>query len=219
MGLGSHAAVAPPSVSPPHSTTYLQTATSTNAVAIHDFGSQNLGAAASDRWIVVAMMCRASTTTAISATVTVGGIAATVVAETASLTLQATYTALAIVAVPTGTTGNVTVTYSRAVVRGACSLWRLTGYTSMTPTDTGIGTGNPVSTSLDVSALGTGFGCTYSELNATCTWAGLTEIADAFLGANAYSVASLTSASTQTLSASATWTSGSEVAGAFASWV
>lgn len=80
---------------------------------------------------------------ALPTAVSIGGVGAT-------NTVSATHAALWIANVPTGTTGDVVLTYANTMNSTAIGLWRLGGVTSNTPTDTASGSGAPPTVDLTV---------------------------------------------------------------------
>jgi len=152
--------------------TYLQgVGDSTNATS-YTFSSQNLGAADADRQIVVAIAGRALGTPTLSS-VTVGGVSATInkTQYTDSGGARST-AAIAIADVPTGTTGDVVLTYSAEMLRVGQALYSVTG-ANHTAYDTGGSSADNPSASLDIPADGYGFGTAF--ILGSATWTNLTE--------------------------------------------
>ena len=101
----------------------------------YTFSSQSIGAADSNREVVVALMMRASGTVTVSS-VTIGGVSATQDATASNLvssntTLVAFYRA----AVPTGTTADVVVNLSAGAVRCFIGVWTTDASVSVDGTD------------------------------------------------------------------------------------
>jgi hypothetical protein len=111
-----------------------------------NYGSLAIGAADTNRIVVVAIASRMTTVNTISS-VTIGGVPATLVSGTLAQIggTNGSSSAIYQAAVPTGTTATVSVTYGAAAVRSAVSVYRLiTG----TPTATSSNNANNVSTSI-----------------------------------------------------------------------
>jgi len=153
---------------------------STSNLTTYTFSGKALGTAASNRQIVVLVSGHGTSNTTVS-TVTVGGVSATELVYAQ----QATGTqikAIWIASVPTGTTGDVVVTF--AAGKGSCGIgvYALYGASSSahaTQTDTTYST-DTVSVSIDVPAGGVCFAIgTGTAIDASTTWTGLTEDYDA----------------------------------------
>ncbi len=124
--------------------TFLQAAGDAANLTTYTFASQNLGAAAADRHILVAVACRSAGTITLSG-VTVAGVSATIDQQ---ITSAGTTVAIARAAVPTGATGDVVVTFSGGAVRAVVALVRLTGGT---PTVSGANAGTTSATATTVA--------------------------------------------------------------------
>jgi hypothetical protein len=155
---------------------FLQSTGSNSNLTTYTFSSENLGAADAGRYIIVGVTARNSTADRTLDSVTVGGVAATIVADIADGTSRAS---IAIAAVPTGTTGDVVVTYSGQQLRCRIGLWRATGI-DPTPHDTETdGSDTVPSASLNVPAGGFAVAVAMENALTTATWVGLTEAWDA----------------------------------------
>ena len=155
--------------------TFLQTAASTSDLTTYTFSSQNLGEAASDRYIVVAVHARSNEGGASSvSSVTVGGVSATIIQQIYKLYSNTpNVVALAMAKVPTGTTGNVVVTLNKGSLRCAIGLWRLTNIKD-TPTDSGKSSDSTPTYNLDIKAGGYAIAAATKEQGAF-TWTNITE--------------------------------------------
>jgi hypothetical protein len=142
----------------------------------YTFSGKTLGAAASDRIIVVGTFSTNAVKT-VSA-VTIGGVsAAQVVAATNSGGEQC---ALWQAAVPTGTTGDIVVTWSGAEVGCGIGVWRIVGATSAAHASSGVSGASPLSSTLDIPANGVAIAYSgAASSNRTAAWTGLTEGFDA----------------------------------------
>lgn len=139
----------------------------------------SFGAAASNRYLIACATTRGSATSATVDTLTIGGVTATQVVE-ATVNNSGAYNGVAIyiAAVPTGTSGDVVVTYNNSQLRGGCGLYRVTGLSSSTAHDTASdnGASSPLSDTINVLAGGFVIGVATGE--AATTWAGVTETYD-----------------------------------------
>lgn len=196
---------------------FLQGAIDTANLTTYTFGSQNLGVADSDRYIVAAIEARAGATLSVSSA-SIGGVAASIVAQTQN---AGDCAALVIANVPSGTTGDVVVTFNTAAARASIQLYRLVGIDSETASHTA--TSAPAqdpTTTLDIPAGGVAIGCGTNFGGGSATWTGLTENYDAvvegqILVSSAYDTfATAQTGRTITIDISG----GSLAAGVFASW-
>lgn len=167
--------------------TFLQTAVSTTSASTYTFSSQNFGTESADRYIVAAAVGRSddATGTITLDSVSIGGEAATLsVNHRNTGGSNITFAAFAIAHVPTGTTGDVVVTFSGAILRCGIALYSATSV-DPTPTDTGVSSANDPTTSLDVAAGGIAFATGYtSQASAADSVAGVTEDYDTIVSAN-----------------------------------
>ena len=175
----------------------------TTDLTTYTFSGMELGAAHSNRKIVVhVVMSDGSAGTTIS-TLTIGGISAAVVSDGvtnasadgagASTSLSAQWMA----AVPTGTTGDIVVTFSAESNNCAITVYRLINAATTAfhvATDITADGSNAVSASLNIPGFGVAIGSVRWQGNGatrTTTWDGLTENVDETIEATStYSSAS-----------------------------
>jgi hypothetical protein len=117
----------------------------------YTFSTQSLGAEAADRYIVIGASAREGSATLRNfSSVTVGGNAATSLVE-----VEATAGQIGLfgIAVPTGTTADVVVTFDGANSRCTIAVFRIVGADTTTPTDTSFDSENQpaVDTTLDLN--------------------------------------------------------------------
>jgi hypothetical protein len=206
---------------------YLQTAADSANASTYTYTSQSLGAAAADRYIVVGVASRIGAASLTLSSLTVGGVTATIVDQrsatgVASGGTATTLGALAIAAVPTGTTGNVVVNLSATALRCVVSMWRFDGLASATAFAAGDSAATAPTINLDIPANGAAVGIITAGYSGslTASWTGLTEQYDATTEALAVSSASdaIISAETgRTVTGTFTGTP-FEPVGVFASW-
>ena len=202
---------------------YLQSASSTSDLSAYTFSSQNLGTAASNRYIVAVVASRYSSGTPTLSSVTIGGETATIVVQETSSDTAANVMGIAIALVPNGSTGDVVVTWSASALRCAVSLYRVTGLGNAIKVDSSTTTSGPdPSLSIDVpvgfvisgAACGTGGA-------ASTSWTGVTEDYDAMIETYLlYTTASVeltTADMARSISADIS-TTGTEVVSVAASW-
>ena len=138
---------------------YLQSANTNAQQTVYTYSAQNLGAAASSRMIVVAVM--ATTTVTAVSSCTIGGISATKIKEQVA-TVSGHYQLATIYAamVPSGTTGDVVVNFSQNQYACAISVYRITGRTTAAAYATaGAATASPYSTTIEVPGPGFVIAC------------------------------------------------------------
>lgn len=187
---------------------FLQAVVDTANASVYTFSSQNLGTAAADRYIVVALNSRMAGSPT-STSVTVGGVSATLVVEQ---WFSGCYSSLWIAAVPTGATGDIVATFGAGQVRAFYGAWRLDDLASATASDTDTSTAHPHAGTLDIPVDGVGIGSVIATDAVTMTWSGLTgDASGTGHEATAYAFAHQTYPSGSTGQAiSATWTTGTK---------
>lgn len=161
--------------------TFLQGTTSTADTNSYTFSSQNLGTASSDRYIIVGAVARKAGASATISSITIGGVSATIVKQQTNTITNTNVSGLAIAAVPTGTTGNIVVTFSATMLRCAISAYAVTELDSATPYDDASSTSADPSVSLDIPTDGFAIGMGLTAAASTATWTGLTEDVDGTL--------------------------------------
>lgn len=177
--------------------------------------SADLGAAASDRYIVVGVTGFLASATI--DTVTVAGISATQVAAYEGL--DSAHCALFIAAVPSGTSGDIVLTWSASMNRSAWTWWRMTGAGSATADDTDTTNANPPDGTLNVPANGAGIGVVMdSEALGASIDSGLDQ--DSVNGASNHDIVSGSKefSTEQTGLSIGTTVNGSNTRGCYASW-
>lgn len=152
---------------------FLQSAVSTSDLTTYTFSSQNFGDAASDRYIVVAITSRSVSGGTISS-VTIGGVSASIDVQVTNSSSNYTVSGIAKALVPTGTSGDIVITFGAEQLRAGIGVYRLLGISS-TPTDTGTSTADDPTTNLDIAAGGYAIGVAYTVEAATASWTNLTE--------------------------------------------
>lgn len=125
----------------------------------YTFTARALGTAQADRRIIVALSMRVAGTTTTVSSVTVAGISATqVVSSPNNGGGNTTLAELWVAAVPTGTTGDVVITFSATVLRCGSNVWRMVGSASSTASATGTSTADPGTANLTIPANGAAVG-------------------------------------------------------------
>ncbi|NKB58988.1 MAG: hypothetical protein GKS00_21895 [Alphaproteobacteria bacterium] len=142
-------------------------------LSAYTFSSQDLGPADATRHIVIGAAWRRNSISPTLTGITVGGVSCTI-ADGSKLDGTISGCALGIVAVPTGTTGDVVITLSNTCSGCGISVWALTNLDSATP----VGTSEASSTTTDLAlpALSTEaqgvalFVAVSEDNNLTFTW-------------------------------------------------
>lgn len=143
------------------SLTFLTSSVSTSDLTTYTYSAVAIGTAHFNRHIVVGILFDA-TDDYPPASVTIGGVSATLVKGQSSLA------ALYIAKVPTGTTADIVVTYATAAVRSAIGVWRLDGLASATPHATGgasSSAGGPLGVSIAMPAQGVALAIAVASTN------------------------------------------------------
>lgn len=200
---------------------YLSNASDTTTQTTFTFSSVGLGAAASDRYIIVSVAARKAGTGGTISSVTVGGETATIITQiTNSGDSNSHVAGLAIAHVTSGTTGDIVVTMNTDHLRMAIGVWRAVSLSSPTPHDYGSSTATNPTYDIDVLAGGFVVGMASTSNTSTFSWTGIDEDFDTsphtFL---AHSGAHTIFDTEQTnLTVTATPSTSANPAGVFASW-
>jgi len=119
----------------------------------------------------------AGTTTTVSS-VTVGGVSASAVVTSNNTTGgNQTMAALYVADVPTGTTGDVVITFSATVLRCGANVWRMVGAASGTASATGSSVADPGTANLTIPANGSAVGLAVADFSGSgqnVVWTNLT---------------------------------------------
>lgn len=184
----------------------------------YTFVAAAIGSAAADRWVVVCAAGRAAVNRQV-ASITIAGVTAPRVVRSA-LTIQPT--AIHALLVPTGTTADIVVTFSNAMVNCVIEVYTLTAVPSanydQNTADGAAGTAS-APTTVNVPEQGYLIACAASGNNGTTTWAGATEDYDAVTETRTYTSASASGLTAATARAvSATFTGNAQNSVCVATW-
>jgi hypothetical protein len=167
--------------------TFLHTTAITTDLTTYTFAAEALGTAVADRCILVEVYGRRTTAAATTiSSVTVAGNSATDVGQHNLVEGAASVVGLYGIALPTGTSGDIVVTFSAAMTRAMIAVSTMTGASSCTvASDVESSDANdPTTSALDVPANGSAIGlCLESSPSSTATWTGLTERHDSIVEA------------------------------------
>lgn len=182
------------------------------------FAAQNLGAAQATRKILVCIEVSFSGLTAASvASVTVGGIAATIIQQFSAGATNLAVICAAIAEVPSGTSGDIVVTASRSTLMVSIQTFRLVG-TPLWSFSHYMTSTTPLSASVVVPVDGIAFGFAFGSggSSATATWTNLTEVYDAVNSINrTFTAAFAAVPAGGTVAASVAFSSGTAAYGMF----
>ena len=162
-------------------------------LATYTFSTQALGDAAADRHIIVACYGEVVAAGTTVSSVTAGGVAGTILKQkTFNVVSVDAVSAIAIAAVPTGTTGDIVIVFSATMLRGFASVFRMVGgsATAHATAESATGTTDPQTLSIAVPEGGGCVACCgYFAASGTTTWTGLTEAYDNIQGTASFSSA------------------------------
>ncbi len=152
---------------------YRATYSSTTDLTTYTFNTCDIGTASATRLVVVQVHGQPSSGTRAVNTLTIGGTGATGYQNTARLY----HTSLWALAVPTGTTADIVVTFNGTVNNCLISVYALYDLSSNTPVASNEAAANGTSVSLTLSAQKDGIviGGITGAANTTTTWTGVTE--------------------------------------------
>lgn len=202
---------------------FLQATSDSSNATVYTFASQSLGDAAENRYIIVAIKTRDSGNSAKTInSVTIGGIPATIVVQRQNNAANSSIAGIAIALVPTGTTGDIVITFSEEMLRCGIGVYRAIDI-NPTPIDIGSSVASNPTYSIDIPAGGFAIGAVANSNSndSSAVWSGITEKYDSIVesvmlssGASDEFVSAQTDlALTATISGTNT-----EPVGVFASW-
>lgn len=145
---------------------------STANATTYTFTTTAIGTAASDRLIIVACSADGSAARTLNSG-TIAGVSATVFATTNNG--NACF-AFMIALVPTGTTGDIVITWSGGCVRAGIGVWAAYNVQSTTPTDRQQSSAsNSVSVNISAGGVGAGGACNDNATTPNFSWTQFTE--------------------------------------------
>lgn len=153
-------------------------------LSTYTFSARAIGTANILRTVVAALMWRSANSATVNS-VTIGGIAADLIA---SFFTAQTGGVVAVADVPTGTTADVVLALAASCGRVACNVAYSNVLLNHTPIDTAqylVGGGATIDLDLDISSLGVAIGMAFvanAAAASTCTWTGMTEFQDNAVG-------------------------------------
>jgi hypothetical protein len=173
----------------------------------YTFSSQDIGTAAADRYVIVAVSNSSAGSGSLSSA-TIAGVSATILQASANGGGDIATTIIG-ASVPTGATGSVVVNFGTGQVRCAIGVWAVYGLLSTTPVATASQSGNPGTLNVNTHSGGIVVAAgVSSDAGSSATWSGATERYDATTELQAESGADYTASSAETPHAlSITWTS------------
>jgi hypothetical protein len=167
---------------PPVTAAFTASSTQNTGLTVYTYSSEAIGAADTNRKIVVTILAGGLTGRNVS-TVTVGGISATLVKKQLAVGGER-YNEMWQADVPTGTTADVVVTWSAVMERcgiGIFAVYDAASAASATASDTS----DPMNASINVPAEGVLIGgAIYNSAGGAATWTNLTESYETDSGGN-----------------------------------
>lgn len=152
---------------------FLQATDDTANATTYTFSSQNLGTAATDRNIIVAVGSKKAGSATTISSVTIGGVSATILKQDYNSSNNTSITGVAMATVPTGTTGDIVVTFSDSMLRARIGVWSYNG--SLTLLDSGSSTATAPTYDINVGKDGFVIATSASGTSTSTTWTELTE--------------------------------------------
>jgi hypothetical protein len=145
-------------------------------LATYTFAAEPIGTARADRQVLVFVHARRASATDITATATIGGVAATMVQQIANpATGASSYLGMFLANVPTGTTADIEIEFNSGVIRCGIEVYTMTALTSTTPIDTHSSIA-PLSGTINVNNDSVVFAAANRGTNSSLSdWTGLTE--------------------------------------------
>lgn len=175
--------------STPAVATYVTTGVSSTNLSSYTFTNANIGPAAADRIVLVAITAR--DTGASNATVTsctIGGNAATVDSTTNAVNGREVAT-FAYLLVPAGTTATIVVNFNTTMDVFALHVYNINGQASNTPVGSAVDGAGALSVSPGTQTNGCAVCCVMGDTNTNYTWTNATEDYDTALGSLGVSAA------------------------------
>lgn len=201
----------------PASRTFLQSVANNSSATTYP--NQNFGSASFDRYIVVVLAARVAATIT---SITIGGVAATISITQSN---SSNRIAIAIAAIPTGTSGDISFTLSGGTLfRSLIAVYAVTGIDASAAFATASSTVNNGTMSITIPADGIiiGGAMGFSTASGAFTWTNLTENSDILVnsttGLGTGSDAFSTLQTSRSISANNTGTSPVDSVSVCASW-
>jgi hypothetical protein len=164
----------------------------------YTFTAAAIGTASATRRVIVAVMAEANlSVTAALTSATIGGISASIDADTGTTTTAGALAAIISATVPTGTTADVVLNFSGTITEIGIKVHAVDNLINVTPIDTAIDISDPLTQTIDWQEGGYVFGAASTKDNTdTCTWTGLTSLHNTSPAASTFSSADLLPTST-----------------------
>lgn len=195
--------------------TYIGSNASTGNQNVYTFADQSIGAAASDRLVVIVVAVSGGNGSILS--VTADGNSMSSTRTSGSSSPQITMRQLTIT---TGTTADIEVTVGTfGAARCSIDIFTITGLSSTTAGATDADTADPISLSVSTSASGVAIAGAMTVTNTTATWANMTEQSDRSVESSmTVTTALVNGLSSGTLSPTCTFGSSSDPHAVLATW-
>ena len=172
----------------PRVATYRSDSAQNTTNSTYTFTAMSFGTAYSSRRMLVHIGARGNTTNGAIASVTIGGIAATVPINSLNTAGgNVSISAFAVATVPSGNTGNVVVNFSTNKLRCSVVVYDISGMTNNTPVDAQGVVGNGPNYSVATAKSGCIVAGSFIASASGNSWTGVVEDVDASIGGNQYS--------------------------------
>lgn len=175
--------IAPPVASPVVS--YRTQSLDATDLTTYTHSSLDIGTASAGRYVIVGIWQTNSTAARTASSVTIGGVTATFLDRSQIATGATRFGTKEywIANVPTGTTGNVVVTWSGACQRSSVDVWAVYNLKSTTLADSQADTTNLTTSTVTISIPSGGFALAFATGNSspTYTWSSASERSDALV--------------------------------------
>lgn len=210
--------VAPAPSGPTGTVAYVAEYSSGANASSYTFSSSSIGTADADRTVIVAVASRKSGATTTISSVTVGGVAATEVAQASNTISNTNVAGLYAIDVAAGTTADIVVTFGATMLRAGIGVYRCTGI-STTANNTDTSTASDLAGSVTRTSVGVVVGVA-TDARTSAVWAGITEDFDATIGAESSQFTGASDAGTAgAVAITCTWSPGiTEPVAAYAAW-
>jgi hypothetical protein len=131
---------------------FLGSDTTADNLSTYSFVSKTFGAAASDRYIAAVFGHSSNSSSRMVSSVSLGGVSATNVVEVSDTGSRTAYVCMAIAPVPTGTSGDLSITWNGALNDQFVFWYRITGIGGVSPFHTASNGVDPSAMSLNIPA-------------------------------------------------------------------
>lgn len=159
----------------PASCTFLQATNDISDLTEYTFASQNLGTTSADRYIIIGIISRKAGAATTITGVTIGGYQAQIVGQVTNNITNSNVSGIAVANVPTGSTGDIVVTFGAGMVRAAIQMYHAVNISGTSTFNIATSTADDPSATLNVPDNGCAIASALTAQATTLSWTGLTE--------------------------------------------